>query len=74
MLETLNLDLDIDKKIFKERRRRLEYDLYNLTHATWRAGIPVLILFEGWDTAGKDLCIKTLTERQDPRGFRVEYR
>ena len=73
MLETLNLDLEMDKQTFKERRRQLEYRLFNLSHATWKAKIPVLILFEGWDTAGKDRCIKALTERQDPRGFRVEY-
>ena len=39
--------------------------------ATRGAGRPVVILFEGWDAAGKGGAIKRLTEKLDPRGYHV---
>jgi len=35
------------------------------------AGLPVMVVFEGWDAAGKGTLIHTLTARLDPRGFEV---
>lgn len=35
------------------------------------AGLPVIVVFEGWDAAGKGSLIHTLTARLDPRGFDV---
>jgi polyphosphate kinase 2 (PPK2 family) len=32
---------------------------------------PVIVVFEGWDAAGKGGCIKRLTEGLDPRGYVV---
>jgi len=45
--------------------------LYALQKASWDAKIPVVILFEGWDAAGKGTSIRTLTARLDPRGFKL---
>ena len=35
------------------------------------AGIPVVILFEGWDAAGKGTMLSKLIEGLDPRGYQV---
>ncbi len=35
------------------------------------AGIPVVIVFEGWDAAGKGTMITKLIEGLDPRGYQV---
>ena len=35
------------------------------------AEVPVIICLEGWDSAGKGMVIKKLTEKLDPRMFRV---
>ena len=37
--------------------------------AASRAGMPVIVLFEGWDVAGKGPCIAALTQALDPRGL-----
>jgi len=37
--------------------------LYFVQQGTWAAGIPVIILFEGWDAAGKGTTIHKLTDR-----------
>ena len=33
--------------------------------------MPVIVLFEGWDVAGKGPCIAALTQALDPRGFKA---
>ena len=48
----------------QERLRRLQYALLD-------AEIPTVVVFEGWDAAGKGTVIQRLTERLDPRAFRV---
>jgi len=45
--------------------------LYTVQKASWDAGIPVVILFEGWDGAGKGTSIQALTSPLDPRGFKL---
>jgi polyphosphate kinase 2 (PPK2 family) len=45
--------------------------LYDLQKACWEAGIGSLTLFEGWDAAGKGTSINLLTQRLDPRGFKL---
>jgi polyphosphate kinase 2 (PPK2 family) len=48
----------------KERLRQLQYRLLE-------AEIPTVILFEGWDAAGKGTVIQRLSEGLDPRAFRA---
>jgi len=45
--------------------------LYELEKACWDYGMPSVILFEGWDGSGKGTAISALTQRLDPRGFRL---
>jgi len=71
MLEKVNLDLTCPKETYKEAIPGLQRKLFELEHAVFRAGIPVMIVFEGWSAAGKGSTIKVLTKRLDPRGFRV---
>ena len=51
-----------------ERRQRR---LHDLGQAAWKAGLPVALIFEGWDAAGKGGVIRRLTSRMDPRGYEV---
>jgi polyphosphate kinase 2 (PPK2 family) len=69
------LDLDLDQKISKDAYKQLfpelQRRLYALQKASWDAKIPVVIIFEGWDAAGKGTSINTLSSRLDPRGFKL---
>lgn len=71
MLEKLNLDQKMPKKEFKRRMPVLRQRLYDLQKAAYDCGMPVVIIFEGWDASGKGTAISQLTARLDPRGFQV---
>ncbi|MFM9414453.1 polyphosphate kinase 2 family protein [Peptococcus simiae] len=49
----------------------LQKDLGRLLKALHRRQIPVVIVFEGTDTAGKGGTIRRVTRQMDPRGFHV---
>ncbi len=71
MLEQVNLDLKLSHKQYKQVLPDLQRRLYDLEKACWDAKIPSIVVLEGWDAAGKGSAITTLTERLDPRGFRL---
>lgn len=71
MLEQVDLKKRLPKKKYKARMPALRNRLYDLQKACWDAEIPSLILFEGWDAAGKGTTINRLTQRLDPRGFKL---
>ena len=73
MLDEVSLNLKCSKSEWKEKRNRLQDGLYNLARACRDHRVPVLILLEGWDAAGKGKCINYLAERQDPRGLKAEF-
>jgi polyphosphate kinase 2 (PPK2 family) len=71
VLEKIDLSRKISKKEYKEKMPVLRNHLYALQKASWDARIPVIIVYEGWDAAGKGTSIQALTERLDPRGFKL---
>ncbi len=71
MLEKIDLSQKVPKKEYRQLMPALRNRLYDLQKASWDAGIPVIILFEGWDAAGKGTSIQHLTRRLDPRGFKL---
>ena len=71
MLETLDLKAKLEKEKYREAMPRLRSELSNLQQTIRLAGIPVAILFEGWDAAGKGDSIANLVYPLDPRGFKV---
>lgn len=71
MLENLNLKLKLSREQYKQRLPGLQARLYDLEKACWDHRIPSIIVFEGWDAAGKGGSITTLTQRLDPRGFKL---
>jgi polyphosphate kinase 2 (PPK2 family) len=71
MLEKVDLTKKLDKQANKKSMPVLSERLYTVQKASWDAGIPVVILFEGWDASGKGTSIQTLTSPLDPRGFKL---
>jgi polyphosphate kinase 2 (PPK2 family) len=71
MLEKIDLTRKLSKREYKSRLPYLRDRLYDLQKACWSAGIPTVILFEGWDAAGKGTSVKALTRRLEPRGFKL---
>lgn len=71
MLENVNLDRKLSKEDYERLLPRLQRRLYDLEKACWDQKVSSVIIFEGWDAAGKGTTISTLTQRLDPRGFRM---
>ena len=71
MLEKIDLTKSLSKKDYKSKMPKLRNYLYDLQKACWDAKIPSVIVFEGWDAAGKGTTINALTRRLDPRGFKL---
>ncbi|GEN35565.1 MULTISPECIES: polyphosphate kinase 2 family protein [Aneurinibacillus] len=59
------------KKEYKEELKECQLMLLDLQRRFHQAGIPLILVFEGWDAAGKGGAIRRLTEKIDPRGFQV---
>lgn len=71
MLETLDLHRKLGKAEYKREMTRLGEELALLQRAAFENGLPVLVLFEGWEGAGKGDSISRLVDHMDPRGFIV---
>ncbi len=71
LLNSVNLDLEISKDEYKKRLKKMQNKIKTLAYDMYRAKIPIIIVFEGWDAAGKGGNIKRLTKKIDPRGYEV---
>jgi len=71
MLENINLEKKLAREEYKRMLPSLQMRLYELEKACWDHGDPSVIVFEGWDGSGKGSAISALTQRLDPRGFRL---
>ena len=71
MLDTVDLSLSLDKKEYSRQLLRRQTQVRELGYQVYKQKRPVIILYEGWDAAGKGGNIKRLTQRLDPRGYVV---
>ncbi|GAB6166202.1 polyphosphate:AMP phosphotransferase [Thermostilla marina] len=71
ILDRIDLSVSLDRAQYEEELDRLQKRLFRLEHELYLAQIPVAIVYEGWDAAGKGGNIKRLTRGLDPRGYEV---
>ncbi len=71
MLEKVDLTVKLEKTEYKEKMAALEVQMGELQRQCKTMEIPVMIVFEGFDAAGKGVQIGELIQSLDPRGFRV---
>ena len=71
MLDTIDLSFAISKQAFKPMRREMLQRIFELSEMVYERKRPVIIVFEGWDAAGKGTTIRTLTQQLDARGYKV---
>ena len=71
MLENVDLTLCLDKETYNREVVRFQVALSVLAYQVYLQQRPILMVFEGWDAAGKGGVIKRLTEKMDPRGYAV---
>lgn len=71
MLEKMDLSKKISKEKYKEQIEDLKIEAAKLQREAKDLGIPIILVFEGWDAAGKGTVINQLLMAMDPRGFKV---
>ena len=71
MLENVDLSVRLDKAEYEQQVKPLQNKLHLLAFQAYQQKRPIIVLFEGWDAAGKGGAIKRLTERIDPRSYVV---
>ncbi|MEM7571234.1 MAG: hypothetical protein AAF337_15710, partial [Pseudomonadota bacterium] len=70
-LSAVPTTLRLEKKAYNDTLKDLQSDLMVLHNALMADKRRCIIVFEGWDAAGKGGAIKRLTARWDPRGYKV---
>jgi len=71
MLEMIDLTRTLDRASYVREVTRRQIQLRELGYQVYLQKRPVIIVFEGWDAAGKGGVIKRITEKLDPRGYVV---
>jgi polyphosphate kinase 2 (PPK2 family) len=71
MLEKIDLARSLPKNEYKPRIEWLQERLLDLQTVCWKEKIASIMVFEGWDAAGKGTVVNALTQRLEPRGFRL---
>ena len=71
MLETIDLTRKLDRESYVRELARRQIQLRELGYQVYLQKRPVILVFEGWDAAGKGGAIKRATEKLDPRGYVV---
>ncbi|HPO51105.1 MAG TPA: phosphate--AMP phosphotransferase, partial [Spirochaetota bacterium] len=71
MLKKIETGKTLDKEEYKKNIKDYEIELGILQRKLKDLQIPTLVLFEGWDAAGKGTIINNIIMLLDPRGFKV---
>jgi polyphosphate kinase 2 (PPK2 family) len=71
MLQRVDLSQRLDDAEYKRRLKLLQAQTHLLGLEVYRQQRPVVVVFEGWDAAGKGGAIQRLTEKLDPRSYTV---
>jgi polyphosphate kinase 2 (PPK2 family) len=70
-LGDVDLATKVDRRRYAKRLRALQEVVYRLHVKQFLDGRRTVVVFEGWDAAGKGGVIKRLTALMDPRGYKV---
>ncbi|GAK50519.1 hypothetical protein U14_01750 [Candidatus Moduliflexus flocculans] len=71
ILKKVDLSVALSPEEYEQELKVCQKRVFELEHEIYRKRIPVVILYEGWDAAGKGGNIRRLTQSMDPRGYEV---
>ncbi len=70
-LKQVDLTLSLKKQEYTEKLKSAQIELRRLQKKIFEEDKGVILLFEGWDAAGKGGAIKRVTDILDPRSYQV---
>ena len=71
VLDRADLSLTLDREEYRKRLAPLQVELRKLAYRLYQERRSVIVVYEGWDAAGKGGNIRRVTEKLDPRGYHV---
>jgi len=71
ILDQVDLSASLERGEYVKRLKKGQKRLRELEYALYTRRIPVVIVYEGWDAAGKGGNIRRLVQNLDPRGYEV---
>ena len=71
ILSRLDMSKQVDQKEYRTKLERLQGRLNALHRKAQRRGVSAILVFEGWDAAGKGGAIRRLTASIDARAYQV---
>jgi len=71
LLDQADLAQLLERDEYHDRLDAAQEHLRDLEHEIYERRIPVVIVYEGWDAAGKGGNIRRLVRELDPRGYEV---
>ncbi len=71
ILGKLDLTKSLDKQEYKTQLLEYQLRLRDAAFRCYQQHQSVIVVYEGWDAAGKGGSIRRLTEKLDPRGYHV---
>jgi polyphosphate kinase 2 (PPK2 family) len=70
-LDSADLSKALTRAQYDRHRKIYQQRLWELEHEVYLRRLSVVMIYEGWDAAGKGGNIKRLVRRMDPRGYEV---
>lgn len=70
-LSRVDLSAKLERGHYKKLLKERQLEIHELAHQIHEHRIPVVMVYCGWDAAGKGGCIKRLLQGVDPRSFAV---
>ncbi len=71
LLDKTNTSVEISRDQYREELDQYQMRLRQLEFGCYAKRLPVILVYEGWDAAGKGGNINRLTQKLDPRGYNV---
>jgi polyphosphate kinase 2 (PPK2 family) len=71
ILDKIDLSHSLAQKEYDAEMAACKETIWELEHRCYQKRLPVIVVFEGWDAAGKGGAIRRLAAALDPRGYEV---
>lgn len=71
LFDRVDLSRSLSREDYESQLDAAQKRLRELEFVCYKHRAPVVIVYQGWDAAGKGGNIKRLTQRMDPRGYNV---
>lgn len=71
ILDRVDISKSYEREEYQTLLKKYQKRIHEIEHEIYIKRIPVMIMYEGWDAAGKGGNIRRLTSPMDPRGYEV---